>query len=413
MASSALLFLWLAVVVVAATASGHGDQHSQCLDNPPDLTLHGREAGKVVGDLPGGYRAYVTGPASSRRVVLLASDVYGWCHAIHPQARAPVNIHFSFGPSILTREEVGDRVELRVGDRDVLPPAPGRDACCRAASGRAAAAAGGVRTLEEQIEAGRGEVRAAAAEMRRRVGIRPREGTEPPRRAPPAPPPGLSRRALLACTTATGKSSSRRRPAGICRAASPNRGKIRRRLAESSQERARARGRDRSPGRSSCRRTRRTGEEGRDAHAGGGERRRRRLCYSSPQVGEERKIADKVGEAGYFIVVPDFFNGDYYDASKNITEWVKPHLPVKCPIEILGAENDTTTPPKLVQQFVRVLRQRKEMASSDDVSRTLVALSDDEKEYNQLPQGHHSDVKDILDDEKPMMAVVFNLGVRF
>ncbi|KAK3123069.1 hypothetical protein QOZ80_8AG0623370 [Eleusine coracana subsp. coracana] len=217
MASSALLFLWLAVVVVAATASGHGDQHSQCLDNPPDLTLHGREAGKVVGDLPGGYRAYVTGPASSRRVVLLASDVYGF--------EAPVL----------------------------------------------------------------------------------------------------------------------------------------------------------------------------------------------------RKIADKVGEAGYFIVVPDFFNGDYYDASKNITEWVKPHLPVKaaedakpliaylrkdgksvgvggycwggkfaaevaktddvrvvcmshpstvtaedmrevkCPIEILGAENDTTTPPKLVQQFVRVLRQRKEV----------------------------------------------------
>ncbi|KAJ1267870.1 hypothetical protein BS78_07G091700 [Paspalum vaginatum] len=210
-------FLLCLAVVLAAVATTAQAVHVQCLDNPPDLSLRGGEAGEVVNDLPGGLRAYVTGAASASHAIVLASDVYG---------------------------------------------------------------------------------------------------------------------------------------------------------------------------------------------------------FEAPLL---RQIADKVGEAGYFVLVPDLFHGDYLsDASKNVTEWLKVHSPVKAakdarplfdalmkegksigvggycwggkftvemaksndikvacvshpysvtaddmkeiknPIEILGAQYDTTTPPKLVYQFVHVLRQRTE-----------------------------------------------------
>ncbi|XP_066362978.1 endo-1,3;1,4-beta-D-glucanase-like [Miscanthus floridulus] len=137
--------------------------------------------------------------------------------------------------------------------------------------------------------------------------------------------------------------------------------------------------------------------------------------FEAPKL---RKIADKVASSGYFVVVPDFLHGDPYDPSNpnNPGMWMQAHNPkkgfeeakpviaalkekgvssvgaagycwggivavelakaheiqtavvlhpgpitvddikeVKCPISILGAENDHLSPPELVKQFEQVL----------------------------------------------------------
>uniref|UniRef100_A0A0E0PM75 Dienelactone hydrolase domain-containing protein n=1 Tax=Oryza rufipogon TaxID=4529 RepID=A0A0E0PM75_ORYRU len=117
-----------------------------------------------------------------------------------------------------------------------------------------------------------------------------------------------------------------------------------------------------------------------------------------------RQIADKVADSGYYVVVPDLLYGDPYtdDPARPFWVWIMAHSPdeaaektkpliaalkkegmssvgiggycwggkvavelskteetqaVKRPIEILGGERDTITPPLVVHQFEHALDQ--------------------------------------------------------
>ncbi|KAK7363692.1 hypothetical protein VNO77_05843 [Canavalia gladiata] len=146
--------------------------------------------------------------------------------------------------------------------------------------------------------------------------------------------------------------------------------------------------------------------------------------YEAPNL---RKLADKVAAAGYYVVVPDFFDGEPYDpqnSSRQLPVWLKDHGPEKgseaakpiiealkskgvsavagvglcwgakvvveltksghiqaavllhpsfvsledikgvdIPISILGAEIDQISPPELVKQFEQVLAAKSEVPS--------------------------------------------------
>ncbi|KAG8370706.1 hypothetical protein BUALT_Bualt13G0011200 [Buddleja alternifolia] len=112
--------------------------------------------------------------------------------------------------------------------------------------------------------------------------------------------------------------------------------------------------------------------------------------YEVPNL---RKIADKVGAAGYYAVVPDFFYGDAFNSSiKNLTEWRAQHPAakafkaskpvikalkrkgisaiaaagfcygdVKVPVEILGGANDVGVSPTVIKKYEEILSSRPEI----------------------------------------------------
>ncbi|XP_071697270.1 endo-1,3;1,4-beta-D-glucanase-like [Rutidosis leptorrhynchoides] len=48
--------------------------------------------------------------------------------------------------------------------------------------------------------------------------------------------------------------------------------------------------------------------------------------YEAPKL---RQLADKLSEAGFYVVVPDFFNGDPYTPEKQLASWFPNHQPGK------------------------------------------------------------------------------------
>ncbi|KAL3531375.1 hypothetical protein ACH5RR_010697 [Cinchona calisaya] len=148
------------------------------------------------------------------------------------------------------------------------------------------------------------------------------------------------------------------------------------------------------------------------------------IGYEAPKL---RKLADKIAIAGFYVVVPDFFDGDYFDpanSEKPVSVWMKLHgqekgiedakpviadlknkgitavgaagfcwgakvavqlaisghaqaavllhpysvtvddiKEINKPIAILGAETDHSSPPELLKQFEEILKSKPEVDS--------------------------------------------------
>uniref|UniRef100_A0A0D3GXT2 Dienelactone hydrolase domain-containing protein n=1 Tax=Oryza barthii TaxID=65489 RepID=A0A0D3GXT2_9ORYZ len=369
---------WALLLCLAAAASAvaAAPPYSQCLDNPPDLTAGGGEAGVVVHDLAG-FEAYVTGAVHSTKAVLLASDVKaaedakaifsdirkkgisvigvgGYCWG---EVKCPIEIIGAQNDTLTPPKLVYQYVQALRHRTDRIDyfakvfQGVNHGFACRYNASNPFEVKKAEQALDLMLE---------------------NHGTSVA--LPDHPLPRSGRRSRRSAALAAGVVVH--------------------------------------------------DLGGFEAYVTGAvDHSRRTILLATDIFGFEapllRKIADKVGQAGYYVVVPDLFHGQPYTFDQNRTKWLSAHSPVKAaedakpifaalskegksivgvggycwggkfavevaktieveaivishpaavtaddmkevkwPIEILGAQNDTVTPPRLVYQFVHALRQR-------------------------------------------------------